>query len=612
MITTQGFRDVLEIARGRMPELYNLAWNKPTPLVPGHLRFEVQERTGKKGEILQELNTQQVAEVVDKLVAEGVEAVAICLYNSPRNPTHEEMIQEIVVKRAPKLYVCRSTKIRPMLKEYERTSETVVNAYVMPVVTAYLKLLKSSLGTIGIDVPLYVMQSSGGMITADEASEAPVEIVECGPAAGVVGAAYIAAQQDIKNIVTLDLGGTTTKASVVENGLYTRSAEYEVGAGIHRASRLHKGKGYVLRIPSIDIAEIGAGGGSLVWMDSGGLMNVGPKSAGSVPGPICYDRGGEEPTLTDSYVLLGYMNPDYLLGGDFKLNAEKARTIYEEKISKRLKTNSLDAAFGVYTVANSNIRRAITSVSSERGRDPRKFSLFVFGGAGALHGAAVARSIGMKEVIIAPLAGIFSAYGLLCADIQRNFVNAYDGLLDADALNEVNKGLQRMTKLAMQSAKEHKHPESAIQIARYADLRYRRQQSELTIPLPPGELQAKHLQPLTGAFHKEYELTFGFRLPTSAVEIVNLRVSSTVKISKPASTGFGKVRSGARKAVTKRKAYFGPDYGLLATPVMDAGAVPTSSMKGPLLIDTYDSTIVVPPDSQIKRSPKGNLVITLL
>lgn len=613
LITTEGFRDVLEIARGRMPELYNLAWNKPVPLVPRHLRFEVQERTGKKGEILREVNTPQVREVVDKLVAAGVESVAICLYNSPRNSKHEEMIQAIVSERAPKLYVCRSTKIRPMLKEYERTSETVVNAYVMPVVTAYLKALKSSLSSIGIDAPLYVMQSSGGMITADEASEAPVEIVECGPAAGVVGAAYIAAQQDIKNIVTLDLGGTTTKASVVENGRYTRSAEYEVGAGIHRASRLHKGKGYVLRIPSIDIAEIGAGGGSLVWMDSGGLMNVGPKSAGACPGPICYDRGGEEPTLTDSYVILGYMNPDYLLGGDFKLNSEKAKQIYEQKVASRLKKSLFEAAYGVYTVANSNIRRAITSVSSERGRDPRKFSLFVFGGAGALHGAAVARSIGMKEVIIAPLAGIFSAYGLLCADIQRNFVNAYDGLLNADVLQGVNGALRWMSKQALQSAKDHRHPESAIRIERSADLRYRRQQSELTIPLPPGDLEEKHVQSLCDDFHKEYELTFGFRLSHSPVEIVNLRVSTTIKISKPATSGFTGIRNVTpKKGAAKREAFFGAEHGLIATPVLAAEEVSASTMRGPLLIDTYDSTIVVPPDSRIRRSPKGNLVITLL
>lgn len=613
LITTAGFRDILEIARGRMPELYNLAWNKPTPMVPRYLRFEVEERIGKKGEIIRDLNIAQVNDAVDKLVAGGVEAVAICLFNSPLNFKHEEMVEAIVRKKAPQLYVCRSTKIRPMLKEYERTSETVVNAYVMPVVTTYLKSLKSSLSSIGVNAPLYVMQSSGGMISAEEASEVPVEIVECGPAAGVVGAAHMSRQQNIKDIITLDLGGTTTKASVVESGRYTRSAEYEVGAGIHRASRLHKGKGYVLRIPSIDIAEIGAGGGSIVWTDKGGLMNVGPKSAGASPGPICYDKGGEDPTLTDSYVVLGYMNPDYLLAGDFALNAEKARKLYQEKVASPLNRGLHDAAYGVYEIANSNIRRAITSVSSERGRDPRKFSLFVFGGAGALHGAAVARSIGMKEVIIAPLAGIFSAYGLLCADIQRNYVKAYDSLLDAMALSGVNSAFKEMTQSALRIAKEYGHPESAIKVDKYADLRYRRQQSELTVVLPVEDFQECHLKSLYEDFHKEYETTFGFRLSSSAIEIVNLRVSTTVAISKPATGGLSKHSMGkSKKAGGTRQAFFGPAYGTRQVPVASLDDITTTVQKGPIFIDTYDSTIVVPPESQIKRSANGNLIITLL
>jgi N-methylhydantoinase A len=613
LITTEGFRDILEIARGRMPELYNLAWNKPVPLVPRYLRFEVEERTGKKGEIIRDLNTEQVNDAVDKLVAEGVKAVAICLFNSPLNSKHEEMVEAIVRKRAPQLYVCRSTKIRPMLKEYERSSETVVNAYVMPVVTTYLQSLKSSLSAIGVNAPLYVMQSSGGMISAEEASEVPVEIVECGPAAGVVGAAHMSQQQNIKDIITLDLGGTTTKASVVESGRYTRSAEYEVGAGIHRASRLHKGKGYVLRIPSIDIAEIGAGGGSIVWMDKGGLINVGPKSAGASPGPICYNKGGEDPTLTDSYLVLGYMNPDYLLAGDFALNAEKARKIYREKVASPLNRDLLDAAYGVYEIANSNIRRAITSVSSERGRDPRNFSLFVFGGAGALHGAAVARSIGMKEVIIAPLAGIFSAYGLLCADIQRNYVKAYGGLLNADALAGVNSAFEEMTKSALKTASEYGHPESSINVERYADLRYRRQQSELTMKLPVEELGGQHLKPLYENFHKEYETTFGFRLSSSAIEIVNLRVSTTIAISKPATGGLSKNGTGkSKKAAVSRQAFFGPSHGSMQVPVASLDDITTRVQKGPMFIDTYDSTIVVPPESQIKRSGNGNLTIKLL
>lgn len=611
LITTEGFRDVLEIARGRMPELYNLSWAKPTPLVPRYLRFEIRERIGKQGEIIQDIDVAKVEDIIRHLSATGIESLAICLYNSPRNAKHEEQIEALVRSIAPNMFVSRSTKIRPTLKEYERTSETVVNAYVMPVVTSYLRSLKSSLSAIAVDAPIYVMQSSGGMISAEEAAEVPVEIVECGPAAGVVGASYLAQQLNIPNIVTLDLGGTTTKASVVENGQYTRSAEYEVGAGIHRASRLHKGKGYVLRIPSIDIAEIGAGGGSLVWMDQGGLMNVGPKSAGASPGPICYNKGGEEPTLTDSYVILGYMNPNHLLGGEFPLNAAKARCIYEKKVAAPLKRSVIEAAYGVYLIANSNIRRAITAVSSERGRDPRKFSLFVFGGAGALHGAAVARSMGMKEVIVAPLAGVFSAYGLLCADIQRIYVNAFDSLLENSSISPANQLLYKMTQEAIKVAQDHDYSEDDIHIQRYADLRYRRQQSELTLPLPHGVIQEGDLALLNQAFNDEYEKTFGFRLSNTPVEIVNLRVSTTIPITKPvADKTARKVRTTATNSSLTRSAFFGGSD-VLDVPVRTLEDIDEQEIAGPVLVDTYDSTIVVPPDSYARRS-QGHLVITLL
>jgi len=610
LITTEGFRDVLEIARGRMPELYNLAWRKPVPLVPRYLRFEVAERVGKKGDIIQELDTAQARAVIDKLIGAGVESIAICLYNSPRNPKHEELIETMIRFLAPQIYVSRSTKIRPMLKEYERTSETVVNAYVMPVVTSYLRRLRSSLKSIGIECPIYVMQSSGGMITAEEAAEVPVEIVECGPAAGVVGAAHLAQQLGIGNIVTLDLGGTTTKASVVEAGRYTRSAEYEVGAGIHRASRLHKGKGYVLRIPSIDIAEIGAGGGSVVWMDNGGLINVGPKSAGASPGPICYDHGGEEPTLTDSYVILGYMNPDYLLGGDFALNCAKAHRIYERKVAGPMQRGVIEAAYGVYTIANSNIRRAIIAVSSERGRDPRKFSLFVFGGAAALHGAAVAKALGMKEVIVAPLAGVFSAYGLLCADLQRIYISAFDALLASGALGRAREIFNKMTKHALETARDHGYA-AAARIETYADLRYRRQQSELTLPIPI-DLKDEHLPAFQEDFHKEYERTFGFRLPTAPVEFVNLRVVLTIPVSKPAAhlAQRNGARVPGRNGNRVRRAYFGEEYGVVETQVHELASLGPIEVPGPALIDTYDSTIVVPPECTV-RSSHEHLVITL-
>ena len=424
LITTKGFRDVLEIGRGRMPELYNLKWEKPPTLVPRYLRFEVDERIDKNGNIIKALDKNEVEKIIEKILSQNIESIAVCLFNSPKNDTHEKMISELLREKAPNLHVSISTIVMPMIKEYERTCETVVNAYVMPLVYKYMKMLKKKLIELGIKAPLFIMQSSGGMITAESSIERPIEIVEGGPAGGVVGATHLAKMLGFKNLIAFDLGGTTCKASIVENAQYERSAEYEIGAGIHMASRLRKGKGYVVRIPSIDIAEIGAGGGSIIWLDSGGLLRVGPGSSGARPGPACYNRGGNEPTLTDSYLILGYLNPDYLLGGDFDIVPQRAFKVLEDKIAKPLNMSASQAAFGAFRVANSNMCRAIKAISSERGRDPRKFTLFVSGGAGSLHGIPVARELGMKKVFIVPYGGVFSAFGFLCADIERNCIKA--------------------------------------------------------------------------------------------------------------------------------------------------------------------------------------------
>jgi len=613
LITTKGFRDVLEISRGRMPELYNIAWSRPVPLVPRYLRLEVDERMSRKGEIMRPLNIDDVHIAIDKFLSEGVESVAVCLYNSPRNPVHEEKIGELLKRRAPDLYINLSTRIRPMMKEYERTSETVVNAYVLPVVARYLGLLKERLKKLGIEAPLYVMQSSGGMLSAEEVAETPIEIVECGPAAGVVGAAYLAQKQGIMNLITLDLGGTTCKASIVEEGKYTRSEEYEVGAGIHRASRLHKGKGYVLRVPSIDIAEIGAGGGSILWIDKGGLLKVGPRSAGASPGPACYNKGGEVHTLTDCYVVLGYLNPDYLLGGDFKLSPERAYQAIESKIAKPLGIGVIDAAYGAYRIANSDTRRAITSVSSERGRDPRKFSVVVFGGAGALHGAEVARELGIKRIIIPPYGGIFSAFGLLCADVEHYYVRAIDHVWEEPAIKAINDTLDSMTEEASATAVQHGYDKAEVNIERYVDLRYKQQASELSIPIPDRKLDENGLILLQEAFDNEHLRTFGHNFAGTALEAVNLRMVSRVDIPRPPIAKLiDTMRKVRQKTELTRKAYFGEKYGRLDTPILEIEELKQGPRVGPLLLDTYDTTIVVPPGCEATLTPEGSLAINII
>src|SRR6478735_4833506 len=336
LITTKGFRDVLEIRTLRMPKLYDLAWEKPAPLVERYLRQVVDERVDARGRIERALDPRDAERAVDALLAEKVEAIAVCLLNSFANPRHELMIKEILERKAPGLKLSVSYEVLPEIKEYERTSTTVINAYVMPIVASYLRALRLGLDGAGIPARLLLMQSNGGLTSDSAAAERPMNIIESGPAGGVVGAHALARTKDLNKIITFDMGGTTAKASMIEDGQIARAHEYAVGAGIMVGSRLLTGAGYTLKVPAIDLAEVGAGGGSHVWIDSGGSLQIGPESAGAFPGPVCYDMGGILPTVTDANVVLGYINPSHLVGGALQLNAEKARSVFSEKVASPL------------------------------------------------------------------------------------------------------------------------------------------------------------------------------------------------------------------------------------------------------------------------------------
>ena len=612
LITTRGFRDVLEITRGRMPRLYDLEWRRPVPLAPREMRLEVDERIDRDGNVVKPLDMAEVERAAAELVGRGAESIAVCLYNSPHNPVHEEKILELLARAYPDLHVSLSTRVMPLIKEYERTCETVVNAYVMPVVAGYLRRLEERLHAMGLHAPILVMQSNGGMISAEACAERPVEIVECGPAGGVVGASRVALGLGVTNLITLDLGGTTCKASIVEEGKFSRSSEYEVGAGIHMASRLRKGNGYVLRIPSIDIAEIGAGGGSLISVDSGGLLTVGPRSAGADPGPACYGRGGTEPALTDCYLVLGYLNPDHLLGGAFDLQPERAREALAA-VAKKVGMGTVEAAFGAYRIANSNMGRAIHAVSSERGRDPRKFVSLVFGGAGPLHAAAVAQNLGMARAIIAPHAGVFSAFGFSCADIERTRIRgAVRPWTPLAVLPEIERMFAELSEEALRTSAEWGFGHAEVTIERSVDLRYSRQASELTVALPPGPLTPAVLEEARRAFDAEHERTFGHSFREGSVEMVSVRLVSRIPRPRPpieAEKAKQRVRGAA--AAGSRRAYFGPQVGFVDTPVVQEVRIGAPPLAGPLLVDRYDTTVVVPPGCTVFAAPGGSLVIDI-
>ena len=523
LITTEGFRDILEFRRNRIPRLYDLYYEKPPTLVKRQLRFEVRERLNFQGEVLRPLEAGDVEEVVGRIVKSGVESVAICLLHSYANPDHERYIAQVLRERAPGIILTVSSELLPEMKEYERTSTTVINGYVRPVVESYLTRLADSLQGMGVRVPLTVMQSNGGLATTEIAKEKPVYCIESGPAAGVVGAHQLGKRLDIDNLMTLDMGGTTAKASIIENGEILQAPEYEVGGGISVGHRLLRGAGHILRVPAIDLAEVGAGGGSIATVDKSGSLRVGPHSSGAAPGPACYGQGGQEATVTDADVLLGYLNPQHLLGGDFPIYLESARKAVYENVALPLGLSEIEAADGIHLLVNSNMSRALRAVSSERGRDPRRFTLMAFGGSGPVHAAGLAEMLDISRIIVPPFPGVFSSFGLLFADVEHHFVRTYYKTfreLDINALSDILEGLWEEGRAQLRS---EGFDDSAHEILTQVDMKYEGQVSELTVWMPPGKVTSESLSKLAGVFEDEHEKTYGYRAEAS-YQLVNLRV----------------------------------------------------------------------------------------
>ena len=609
LITTEGFRDVLELARIRTPRLYDLYYRKPEPLVERRLRFEVKERVNYRGEVLIPLDMSEVERVVRRLLEEGVGSVAIALLHAYANPAHERRIAEYIRSKAPDLTLAVSSELLPEMREYERTSTTVINAYVRPAVETYLKHLGSRIRDMGMRVPLTVMQSNGGLSTVETAAERPIYCIESGPAAGVVGACHLGKRLGIDNIITLDMGGTTAKASIIEDGELLLAPEYEVGGSMSVGHRLLKGAGYILRVPTIDIAEVGAGGGSIAWVDRGGSLLVGPRSAGAIPGPVCYEKGGEEPTVTDANVVLGYLNPEYLLGGAFRITPKKAEEAIVEKVARPLGLSGIDAAEGVHLVANSNMGRAVRAVSSERGRDPRRFTLVVFGGGGPVHAAGLADILGITRIILPTSPGVFSAFGLLFADLEHHFVRTYFKTFDEMDLDVVNGVLEDLRREGRSLLRAEGIPESRHHLSTQVDMKYVGQTMELTVNSPIDEFFANGLVQLREAFQREHEKSYGYR-SDAPCQLVNLRIiarglGQTGRIPETIKTN-SQTETRARGL---RKVYFGRRHGWLDTPVAGRASLEGMERTGPLVVEEYDSTTVVPPEWKASLDPLQNIIL---
>ncbi len=507
----------------------------------------------------------------------------------------------VLARRARGVGLCLSSEILPEIKEYERTSTTVVNAYITPVMRRYLDRLGAGLGAIGVRAPLLVMGSSGGIMSAGAAVARPMLMVESGPAAGVVGAQALARRLGLPDVITFDMGGTTAKAGIIEGGEVGRTTEYEVGGGIMIGSRLLKG------------------GGSLLWLDEGGALHIGPQSAGAIPGPACYDLGGTAPTITDANVILGYLNPAGLAGGATRLRAELAHAALAAHIAGPLNLPIEEAAHGAHLIAVSNMIRAIKAVSSERGRDPRDYVLCAFGGNGPVFAAAMARALEMHEVLIPPLPGVFSAVGLLASAVEHHLSRSFlRPIREAGATDVAAAYTALETEAVAQLAGEGYAPDR-VALARTADLRYHGQSFELTVPVPPGPLAARDLAAIEEAFGHEHERTYGHRAgDDEPAELVSLRLVARGMTDKPRLPerlgGYGETQineQNSHQGPRSRRAYFGREIGWRDTPVVGRSAIGLSPQPGPIIVEEYDATTVVPPDATIRLDEAGNLRLAL-
>ena len=606
LITTRGFRDVLAITRANRPDIYNMYYTKPEPFVPRYLRLEVRERVNYKGEELLPLNEDDVRQVAEFFRKEGIEAIAVCFLHSYANPDHEARCGELLRELLPDVPVTLSHEITKEWREYERTNTTVLNAYVQPIAVHYLDTLEKDLSEMGMGPVEHIMQSNGGIATFEMARQAPIRTCESGPVAGVIGAAVIGDLLDEPNIISLDIGGTTVKSSLVENGVPRITTDY-------RIEYRRDWEGYPVKVPTVDIAEIGAGGGSIAWIDKAGSLRVGPVSAGAVPGPACYDAGGERPTVTDANLVAGRINPDYFLGGEIRVSMDRARQSMQE-IAHHFGMSIEEAAMGVIRLADANMINALKLVSVRRGYDPREFTLVAFGGGGSMHAAALGRELRVKRILVPTAPAVFSAWGMLMADLRNDYIRTMvagtDRITPAE-LSDISAEMEREAaeELAAERVETDVPTELATVFQRFADMRYVGQEHTVKVPIPGGKLTEKDVAEINERFHQLHEHAYTFRLE-SAVEVVNFHLTALGQVKKPQITRLNK--DGAR---TVEEAYKGDrqvifDEGFLATPTYERDLLPAgATLSGPLIVEEPAATTVVFPEQRLCVDEYGFLHI---
>lgn len=597
LITTKGFRDVLEIARGNRPDLFNVKYVKPKEFVERYLRKEVSERLNYKGEVIAPLERSEVEEIVEEFKKENVEAIAIAYLHSYVNPQHEIQTVQWIREIWPEVKVTASSEITKEWREYERTNTAVLNAYVQPIAGEYIERLENKISENSNFKQSYIMQSNGGTSKFNRAKSSPITMVESGPVAGVLGAAVLGEFIGENNIIAFDIGGTTAKCSLIENGEVKLSTDYYI-------EKDNRNAGYPIKTPVVDIVEIGNGGGSIAWIDDAGSLKVGPQSAGAFPGPVAYGLGGAEPTTTDANLLTGRLSSKNF---DYEVDLDAVRYAIEKKIGESFDISAEDAALGIIRIANSNMLNALKLISVRKGYDPKDFTLIAFGGGGSMHAPALAIELGVKKVVIPVASPVFSAWGMLMTDLRNDYIQTYIKKMDELSVEELESVVKEMEEKALSEFSMDGIDESLIEFKLYLDMRYLGQEHTVKVPVEISDLYNK--ERIINEFHQLHKKNYTFNLPESPTEIVNFHLTAFGKVKKPQLNELRIEHELDTAKKEERNVYF-EQLGWVMTPVYDRDLLPTElSISGPVIIEEKAAVTVVYESQKIMKDIFGNLII---
>lgn len=600
LITTKGFRDMLEMARGNRPDLFNIRFEKSKPFVPRYLRLEVEERINHKGEIIIPLRHEDVKRCVDYFKKENVEAIAVVYLHSYKNDIHERETVKLIKGLWPEVYVTGSFEITKEWREYERTSTTVLNSYVKPIADRYINKLYNELENIKVMSPKYIMQSNGGTTTFDKAKETPINMVESGPVAGIYGAAILGKLLGESQVIGFDIGGTTAKCALVDGGEVKVTTDYKIDKSDITA-------GHPIKVPVVDIVEIGNGGGSIAWIDDTKSLRVGPQSAGALPGPVAYGLGGTNPTTTDANLILGRLSPGNF---DMTVDMENVKKAIKEKVADKFNISVDEAALGILRIANSNMLNALKLISVRKGYDPRDFALVAFGGGGPMHAAPLARELGIKKIIVPIAASVFSAWGMLMTDLRQDNIQTFNIRLDNIDYDVINSEWNRMEEEALREYEEKGIPKENVMFVRNLDMRYWGQEHTIKVQLASPNINKDNIHEVIEKFHIEHEKEYSFRIDDSMTEIVNLHLTSFGKVEKVKIQEMEDKPYSLEESIKEKRSVIFETVGKVDINIYDREKLsPGMVIDGPAIIEEVSASTIVYPDMNVLVDKYGNLII---